>query len=97
MKRIEDAPKELRDMFAKLWAEKQGKDCLYPEDYAEQFFLAGFDVAMATGGLPERRKRTVSRIMNIDGQVYVTSTDGKVFVLQSRPEQWRALPDLPQD
>ena len=96
MKRIEDAPKELQDMFWDLF-EQEFSDYDCSTDVMAHIFLKGFDTAMATGGLPQRPKRTISRIMNIDGQVYVTSSDGKAFVLQGRPEQWHSLPDLPQD
>lgn len=99
MKRIEDAPKELQDMFAVVWEQVvcSASGISDYRDEVEHAFLKGFDTAMATNGLPQRPKRTISRIMSIDGQVYVTSSDGKAFVLQGRPEQWRSLPDLPQD
>lgn len=97
MKRIEDAPKELQDMFAKLWREKK-EDCMYPKDYAEQFFLAGFDTAMATGGLPKRPKRLIAHITEMGSHVYVLSTDGKLFRNHwATPQEWQALPDLPED
>ena len=95
MKRLEDAPKELRDMFAKLWSEKQGKECLYPEDYAEQFFIAGFDVAMATAGM--RHRRRIAEIMQTDDKLIAVSNDRQAFVWNENDMTWKPMPNLPQD
>jgi len=107
MKRIEDAPKELKDMFDKVfekwWSELEpthGETWLYDHrrEVLEHFFLKGFDVAMATGGLPQGRKRTITNLIKLDGQIYAISNDGKLFINHyTRPEEWQAFPDLPQE
>lgn len=96
MKKIEDAPKELQKMFAVLW-EESNILCEFKAD-AAHLFLKGFDAAMATGGLPQRTKRTISNLIKLEGQIYAISNDGKLFINHyTKPEEWRAYPDLPQD
>lgn len=71
MKRIEDAPKELQAMFADVW-ERVVYSASGISDYrdeVEHAFLKGFDTAMATGGLPQRPKRTIQTIVNIHGEL----------------------------
>lgn len=100
MKRIEDAPKELQKMFAIVW-----EQCVCSasgisdyRDEVEHAFLKGFDTAMATGGWSHRKKRTITNLIKLDGQIYAISNDGKLFINHfTRPEEWKAFPDLPQD
>lgn len=102
MKRIEDAPKELQKMFADVWERvvySAGGISDY-RDEVEHAFLKGFDTAMATGGLPERPKRTVSRFHSDNHALLVQSSDGRLYLLsglQNGKLEWIPYPDLPQD
>jgi len=99
MKRIEDAPKELKQVFEIVFQEWLSKSEYVHQAECEHFFLKGFDVAMATNGLPERPKRTIEHVYANDKSVFVLSNDKKVFALRITPEgfQWVKQPDLPQD
>lgn len=99
MKRIEDAPKELQDMFADVWEEcvcSAGGISDY-RDEIEHAFLKGFDVAMATNGSPQRPKRTIAEYHRMDDSFFVISNDRKMFHWQGNKMGWHALPDLPQN
>lgn len=100
MRRIEDAPKELQDMFAVVW-ERIVCSASGISDYRDEIehaFLKGFDIAMATTGLPERPKRTIVHLTEMGSHIYVLSTDGKLFRNHwATPQEWQALPDLPQE
>ena len=100
MKRIEDAPKELQDMFATVWEDLvcSASGISDYRDEVEHAFLKGFDTAMATGGLPQKAKRTIAHLAELGGHIYVISNDGKLFRNHyATPKEWQALPDLPQD
>lgn len=107
MKRIEDLPEELQRIFQQVWYSIEPIDGQFPGGayIAERFFLAGFDTAMATGGLLQRPKRTITNLIKLDGQIYVISNDGKLFEWRSYPDlpkyknldNWSQFPDLPQD
>lgn len=97
MKELEDAPKELQDMFAILWENATIPiDC---KNEAIHFFLKGFDVAMATGGM--KPKRTITEVAsNSKGTWIVRSNDGKLFIHgvdRSGVPQWLPYPDPPQE
>lgn len=97
MKRIEDAPKELQDMFWYLF-EQEFSDYDCSTDVMAHIFLKGFDTAMATGGLPRRPKRTIAHLTEMGSHIYVLSTDGKLFRNHwATPNEWQTLPDLPQE
>ena len=111
MKRIEDAPKELQQMFATIfdewWTElcpNYGTTWMYDHrrEVLEHYFLKGFDAAMATGGLPQKPKRTIEEFrFSPQGIILVKSSDGKLFMTQgfepSGNPPWKHYPDLPQD
>lgn len=101
MKRIEDAPKELQDMFEIVWEQVvcSASGISDYRDEIEHAFLKGFDTAMATGGsAPSKFKRMITNLIKLDGQIYAISNDGKLFINHfTRPEEWKAFPDLPQD
>lgn len=101
MKKLEDAPKELQDMFAELW---ENMTILSTHKHeAAHLFLKGFDVAMATGGM--RPKRKIADLFEHDGDLYAVSNDGQLYSVpcwiygdkMTRPKQWHKWPDLPQD
>lgn len=102
MKKLEDAPKELQDMFAELFKEHLSDreyPCAYKEAYAH-FFLKGFDVAMATGGM--KPKRTIAELITSpQGRILVKSNDGKLYTIDGFDRNggplWIPYPDLPQD
>ena len=99
MKRIEDAPKELQDMFWDLF-EQEFSDYDCSTDIMAHLFLKGFDAGMATGGLPQRPKRTISNIIKLEGSFFAISSDGKMFSLERNIEGervWVPYPDLPQE
>lgn len=95
MKRIEDAPKELQDMFWDLF-EQEFSDYDCSTDVMAHIFLKGFDTAMATGGLPQRPKRTIKTIISDAENVYALSSDEKLYALLTNGH-WIKYPDLPQD
>lgn len=99
MKRIEDLPEELQRIFQQVWYSIEPIDGQFPGGayIAERFFLAGFDTAMATGGLPQRPKRTVKEFYYEDDDVYALSSDGQIYLYLSSLRCWSKLPDLPQD
>lgn len=105
MKRIEDAPKELQDMFDLVWEQcvRSASGISDYRDEIEHAFLKGFDVAMATGGLPQRPKRTIQTIVKShNSNLYALSTDGKVFYVNTGGVitdnmKWIQLPDLPKE
>lgn len=101
MKRIEDLPEELQRIFRQLWYSVGPIDPRFPDrtSIPERYFIAGFDAAMATGGLPQKPKRTIEHVYANDKSVFVLSNDKKVFALRITPEgfQWVKQPDLPQD
>ena len=97
MKKIEDAPKELQDMFAKLFKEyllDREYPCSYEEAYAH-FFLKGFDVAMATGGM--RPRKIIAEIMQTDDKLIAISNERKAYVWNENDMKWEPMPDLPQE
>ena len=102
MKRIEDAPKELQDMFAVVWEQVvcSASGISDYRDEIEHVFLKGFDTVMATNGLPQRPKRTISNIIKLEGSFFAISSDGKMFSLERNIEGervWVPYPDLPQE
>lgn len=103
MKRIEDAPKELQDMFATVWEQVvcSASGISDYRDEVEHAFLKGFDVAIATGGwAPAEFKRTISNIIKLEGSFFAISSDGKMFSLERNIEGervWVPYPDLPQE
>lgn len=83
---------ELCPNYGTIWMYNHRREVL------EHYFLKGFDVAMATAGLSHIKKRTISNLIKLDGQIYAISNDGKLFINHfTRPEEWKAFPDLPQD
>lgn len=99
MKSIEDAPKELQNLFKielEKWIMPPDRDTEHAFRLAVQhFFFLGFDVAMATGGL--KPKRTIAEVHQIDDSFFVVSNDRKMFHWQGNRIGWYALPNLPQD
>lgn len=100
MKKLEDAPKELQAMFHTLFKEHLS-DHEYPLAYKEayaHFFLKGFDVGMATGGLKAMKpKRIIAEVHQLHDDFFVISNDRKMFHWQGNEMGWYALPELPQD
>ena len=106
MKRIEDAPKELQQMFNVAWDDilfkdkvSKDKSKISYEEIAEHLFLKGFGVAMATGGMKPKRK-IAEVTSNANGQWIVRSNDGKLYIYgadRGGVPQWLPYPDLPQE
>lgn len=100
MNKLEDAPKELQDMFAELFKEHLSDreyPCAYKEAYAH-FFLKGFDVAMAAGGMKPKRK--IVQLVKTDQGWFSLSNTGEWFYLKRPLDSdchWIKYPDLPQD
>ena len=102
MKRIEDAPEEVQNVFWDFFEEEiSNYECSY--EVMAHIFLKGFDTAMATSGLPQRPKRTIQTIVKShNSNLYALSTDGKVFYLNTGGVitdnmKWIQLPDLPKE
>lgn len=103
MKRIEDAPKELQDMFEIVWEQVvcSASGISDYRDEIEHAFLKGFDTAMATSGwAPSKFKRMITNIIKLEGSFFAISSDGKMFSLERNIEGervWVPYPDLPQE
>lgn len=99
MKRIEDAPEEVQKVFWDFFEEEiSNYECSY--EVMAHIFLKGFDTAMATGGLLQRQKRTITNIIKLEGSFFAVSNDGKMFSLERNMNServWVPYPDLPQD
>lgn len=93
MKRIEDASKELQDMFAALY-EDTALNVNYKVE-AAHFFLKGFDTAMATAGM--RHGRRIAEIMQTEDKLIAISNDRQAFVWNENDMKWEPMPHLPQD
>lgn len=102
MKRIQDAPKELQNLFKielEKWPMPPDRDTEHAFKLAvEYFFLKGFDVAIATGGLSQKPMRTIAKLyVSRQDPIMALSSDGHGYEFVSESGTWRNLPDLPQD
>jgi|GEM_PF-5798418 len=99
MKQIEDAPKELHDLFEKelaKWPMPPDRQTEYSFRLAVQhFFFLGFNIAMATGGLRPRKR--IAEIMQTDDKLIAISNERKAYVWNENDMKWEPMPDLPQD
>lgn len=97
MKRIEDAPKELQDMFEIVWEQVvcSASGISDYRDEIEHAFLKGFDTAMATAGV--RQGRRIAEVMQTDDKLICISNDGQAFVWNENDMKWEPMPHLPQD
>lgn len=96
----EDLPKELHELFEKelaKWPMPPDRQTEHAFRLAIQhFFLKGFDVAMATGGM--KPKRTIATFHNSNNHIgfFVISNDGRMFRWLGEETGWQPLPNLPQ-
>lgn len=102
MKSIEDAPKELQNLFKielEKWIMPPDRDTEHSFRVAvEHFFLLGFDVALATNGMkPVKAKRYIDRVMFEGKETYAISNDGRLYHLVREAVRWVEYPNLPQD
>jgi hypothetical protein len=102
MKSIEDAPKELQNLFKielEKWPMPPDRDTEHSFRLAvEHFFQLGFDVAMATNGMkPVKAKRYIDRVMFEGKETYAISNDGRLYHLVREAVRWVEYPNLPQD
>lgn len=103
MKSIEKAPKDIQQIFEEIWKEfLKTETNRFPYQVCGDFFLKGFDTAMALGGFPQRPKRIISEVsFSPQGLILAKSNDGKLFMIKGFNEhgqpQWLPYPDLPQD
>lgn len=98
MKRIEDTSKDIQNIFEGVWQEFLKEETnRFPYQVCGDFFLAGRASIVEECAGAKKQKRTISSVMDIDGQVYIMSSDGKLFMKNGHLPEWVQLPDLPQD
>jgi hypothetical protein len=102
MKSIEDAPIELQNLFKielEKWPMPPDRDTEHSFRLAvEHFFLKGFNVAIATGGMKPKRK--IAQLIKTDQGWFSLSNTGEWFYLVRPLDSechWVKYPDLPQD
>lgn len=96
MKSIENAPKDIQRIFEEIWQEfLKTETNRFPYQVCGDFFLKGFDTAMATAGM--RHSRRIAEMMQTDDKLIAISNDRQAFVWNENDMKWEPMPHLPQD